>query len=65
MQSGPIERSTALAGTIFVAISVFTSRDNFRTIFGQLLTDLLLARSIFNERFGAVRVGSTSNEMYF
>ena len=38
---------------------------NFRAILWQLLTDLLLARSTFNERFGTVRVGSPSNEIYF
>ena len=60
-QNGPIERSTALMGTIFVTISVFMSRGNFRGIFCQLLTDLLLARSIFNERSGTVHVGSSSS----
>ena len=64
-QNRPIERSTALTGTIFVTLSVFVSRGNFRAIFWQLLTDLLLARSTFNARSGAVRAGSTSNAIYF
>ena len=34
-------------------------------IFGQVLTDLLLARSTFNERVGTVHAGSISNEIYF
>ena len=29
VQNGPIERSTALTGTIFVPVSVFVLRDNF------------------------------------
>ena len=35
VQNGPIERSTALTGTIFVTISVFMSRGHFRTTFGK------------------------------
>ena len=32
-QNGPVERSTALTGTIFVNISVFVSRGNFQGAF--------------------------------
>ena len=36
-QNRPIERSTALTGTIFVTISVFRSRGHFWATFGQHL----------------------------
>ena len=39
VQNGPIEKSTALTGAIFVTISVLMSRGDFRATFGQLLVN--------------------------
>ena len=74
VQNGPIEKFTALTGTIFVSISMFMSRGNFRAIFGQpsgnfwriyFQRDLLLTRDLAQCVWDLLLTRSTSNESTF
>ena len=51
-QNRPIERSTALTGTIFVTISVFRSRGHFWATFGQHLGNTIFHGTERNGFYG-------------
>ena len=53
-QNRPIERSTALTGTIFVTISVFRSRGHFWATFGQHLGNTIFHGTERNGFYGTV-----------
>ena len=76
MQNGPVDKFTALTGTIFVTISVFESRGHFRTTFGQLPDNFQATfRQLLRNRFKRgsrgsqvqkqVQTGSNSLEFQF
>ena len=51
-QNRPIERSTALTGTIFVTISAIVIRSHFRATFSQLLDNFRTLPDNFRATFG-------------